>query len=112
MQISHLRKTHRAIFYILTSLLLASLACNLSNLSGLGSTGIQLSQPEPEQRRLFNGITYQRIVRQSPRLMVIHVVIIDLKADGIKTLYCCPSHLLPLPRPGCLNDNSKIGALV
>lgn len=85
---AHTAKTRRRLAFlsILASLLLASLACNLSNLSGLGNTGIQLSQPEPEQRRLFNGITYQRIVRQSPRLMVIHVVTIDLKADGIKTL--------------------------
>jgi hypothetical protein len=72
---------------ILASLLLASLACDLSSLANrLNPTNIQLSQPQAEQRRLFNGITYQRIVRQSPRLMVIHVVTIDLKAEGIKTL--------------------------
>jgi exopolysaccharide biosynthesis protein len=59
------------------------LACDLS---GLNPTNIQLGQPEPEKRQLFQGITYERIVRQDPRPMVIHVVTIDLKANGIKTL--------------------------
>jgi len=73
---------------ILACLLVASLAaCDLSSLvSRLNPTDIQLGQPEPEQRRLFGGITYQRIVRQSPRLLVIHIVTVDLKAEGIKSL--------------------------
>ena len=72
--------------YLFSVVLLTSLACGLSDLSGLNPTGIQIGQPAAEQRRLFQGITYQRIVRQSPRLMVIHIVSIDLKADGIRTL--------------------------
>ena len=79
---SHLNLKH-SLLYLLTFVLLVSLACDLSRLN---PTGIQLNQPEPTQRRLFQGITYERIVRQEPRLMVIHVVTIDLKADGIKTL--------------------------
>ncbi|MEX2143544.1 MAG: phosphodiester glycosidase family protein [Anaerolineales bacterium] len=67
----------------LGAVLLVGLACDLSSLN---ATGVQIGQPEAEQRRLFEGVTYQRIVRQSPRRMVIHVVKIDLKADGIKTL--------------------------
>jgi exopolysaccharide biosynthesis protein len=43
-------------------------------------------QPEPEKRQLFQGITYERIVRQSPRPLVIHVITIDLKAGGLKSL--------------------------
>lgn len=62
---------------------LPTLACDLS---GVVPAVVGLTQPEPEERRLFQGITYERIVRQSPRPLVIHVVTIDLKAGGIKTL--------------------------
>ena len=80
-------KPRLALFSVLVGLALLSTACDLSSLvNRLNPTDIQLGQPAPEQRRLFEGITYQRIVRQEPRLMVIHVVIVDLKADGIKTL--------------------------
>ena len=68
---------------LLAVVLLTSLACDLS---GLNPTNVQIGQPEPEKRQLFQGITYERIVRQDPRPMVIHVVTIDLKANGIKTL--------------------------
>lgn len=37
----------------------------------------------PESRSLFQGITYQREFRSTPRPVVIHVVQIDLKAPGI-----------------------------
>ncbi|MCL5428244.1 MAG: phosphodiester glycosidase family protein [Chloroflexi bacterium] len=63
--------------------ILTSIACDLSRFN---PTRVQLGQPEPEKRQLFQGITYERIVRQSPRPMVIHVVTVDLKASGIKTL--------------------------
>jgi hypothetical protein len=43
-------------------------------------------QPKSSQERLFEGVTYIRDVRSSPRPMVIHVVKIDLKADGISVL--------------------------
>ena len=64
-------------------ILLTGVACDLSRFN---PTNIQLTQPEPEKRQLFQGIAYERIVRQDPRPMVIHVVTIDLKANGIKTL--------------------------
>jgi hypothetical protein len=64
-------------------ILVTGVACDLSRFN---PTSIQLGQPEPEKRQLFQGITYERIVRQDPRPMVIHVVTIDLKANGIKTL--------------------------
>ena len=82
MQTSQPRKRKTPVALTLFILFLLT-ACNLSDLN---PTNVQLGQPEADERRLFNGITYQRIVRQSPRLMVIHVVKIDLKAEGIKTL--------------------------
>lgn len=75
-----LKRRLLAAISLFTCLMLVVSACGLRNVD------IQLSQPEPEERRLFQGVTYQRIVRQEPRLMVIHVVTIDLKADGIKSL--------------------------
>lgn len=68
---------------LIIAVLLASIACDLSRFN---PTGIQLGQPDPEKREIFRGITYERIVRQEPRLLVIHIVTIDLKANGIKTL--------------------------
>lgn len=43
-------------------------------------------QPAPKQEMLFQGIEYIRDVRNSPRPMVIHVIKIDLKEEGIRTL--------------------------
>ena len=43
-------------------------------------------QPAESSQRLFQGITYEREVRQKPRDMVIHIVTVDLKANGIKVL--------------------------
>ncbi len=80
-------KPSLALFSVLLGLALLSTACDLSSLvNRLNPTDIQLGQPEADQRRLFEGITYLRIVRQKPRLMVIHVITVDLKASGIKTL--------------------------
>ena len=74
-------------------LLLTSLACDLSTLNPIGSG----NQPEPEKRTLFQGIKYERIVRQDPRPLVIHVITIDLKTAGLKTLVtpCDPDQSLP-----------------
>jgi hypothetical protein len=43
-------------------------------------------QPKETSQELFQGITYQRIVRQSPRPLVIHVVKVNLRAAGIRFL--------------------------
>ena len=43
-------------------------------------------QPSASSETLFRGITYEREVRRDPRDMVIHIVTIDLKANGIKVL--------------------------
>lgn len=76
-------KPRNALVYILTLLVIVSLACDIG---GLNPANVQIGQPEDSQRQLFAGINYQRIVRQDPRPMVIHVVTIDLKADGIDSL--------------------------
>jgi hypothetical protein len=64
-------------------ILVVGLACDLG---AVIPQDIQIGQPEPSKQNLFTGITYERIVRQEPRLMIIHVVVIDLKANGIKVL--------------------------
>ncbi len=43
-------------------------------------------QPAPTQEMLFQGVEYIRDVRSAPRPMVIHVIKVDLKAAGIRTL--------------------------
>lgn len=43
-------------------------------------------QPKPTRQQLFQGITYEIQVRQSPRPMVIHVVKVDLRQSGISFL--------------------------
>jgi hypothetical protein len=73
----------RAFLAFVAFVFLVGAACDLG---GLNPTNIGNSQPEPEERRLFNGVVYKRIVRQDPRPLVIHVVTIDLKMDGLKTL--------------------------
>lgn len=88
---------HRAprFFALVSIIVLAALACDLSTLNPARVVG---GQPEPEKRRLFQGVTYERIVRQNPRPLVIHVVTIDLKAGGIKSLVSPgdPDQSLPL----------------
>jgi len=43
-------------------------------------------RPDPLTQSPFQGITYQREVRNSPRPMVIHVLTVDLRASGIRLL--------------------------
>ncbi len=44
------------------------------------------SQPEPVERELFQGVTYQRETYSKPRRMIAHILTIDLKAPGIEFL--------------------------
>jgi hypothetical protein len=46
----------------------------------------QRIRPRPTQEMLFQGVEYIRDVRSSPRRIVIHVIKIDLRADGIRLL--------------------------
>lgn len=51
-----------------------------------GYHGWLTHRPQPasiESRELFHGITYTRDVRRHPRPMVIHIVRIDLRAQGV-----------------------------
>lgn len=70
-------------------LVLLTLMC----LSGLGIGMIAPAlwlrlrqQPAPLSQTLFRGVTYQRLVQRSPRPMMIHVVTVDLRAEGIRLL--------------------------
>ncbi len=40
--------------------------------------------PRPTQEKLFEGVEYIRDVRTSPRRMVIHVIKVDLRAEGVR----------------------------
>ena len=53
---------------------------------------------QPTQEMLFQGVEYIRDVRSSPRRIVIHVIKIDLQADGIRMLVTPgdPEQELPL----------------
>lgn len=42
--------------------------------------------PNPTKEKIFEGVEYIRDVRNSPRNIVAHIIVVDLKADGIKTL--------------------------
>lgn len=58
----------------------------LSPLLGYGML-LLLRPPRTEETRvLFQGVTYQRLVRSTPRPIVAHVVTVDLTAPGIKLL--------------------------
>ena len=69
------------VFISFFSLLVIALsACGV-----LSWTSAYFATPEKNQE-LFNGVTYLRQVRLSPRLLVVHVVCVDLKKSGIKIL--------------------------
>jgi hypothetical protein len=53
---------------------------------GLGLFSYFRPQPEAVKQELFQGVSYQRIVKDDPRSMVIHVITVDLRADGIQFL--------------------------
>ena len=65
-------------------ILIAGFACaNLSN--GLGSA-------ETTKEQLFNGVTYIKEVRTSPRKMVVHIVKIDISRGSIQPLITPADH--------------------
>ncbi len=76
-------------FFVL-SLISLCLLLSLTLLAGLaGFSWLNLlprSQPKPDSQELFKGISYTREVRRSPRPMVIHTVVVDLRVQGIRTL--------------------------
>jgi hypothetical protein len=46
--------------------------------------------PVPTRERLFNGVTYTRTVRFTPRPLIIHVITVDMKAGGIHLIVTPP----------------------
>lgn len=44
------------------------------------------SQPKATQEQLYAGIVYTRDVRSSPRNIVIHIIKVDLRAEGVRFL--------------------------
>jgi hypothetical protein len=61
--------------------------CAVSYLTDLGTTA-----PEKVTQKIFNGVTYFRQEMQSPRKMVAHVLSIDMRVSGLKSLVTPPSH--------------------
>lgn len=75
-------KKIRILSFLLVVLLLFGIACDFS----APQVNILPKATEQSKQTLFNGVTYSRLVYTEPRPMVIHVVIVDLKASGIKLL--------------------------
>jgi hypothetical protein len=82
-------------------ILLLSIAClcSLASLAGAGWIWAN-ARPQPigASQQLFQGISYRRETRSSPRLMVIHVITVDLRAEGLSFLVTPgdPDQELPL----------------
>lgn len=56
--------------------------------------------PNPKEEDLFQGVTYIRDVRTSPRPILIHVVIIDLQENGVRILVTPGDSKADLPLTG------------
>lgn len=70
---------------IFLGILLITFVCGLL-LGGYWLWGKIRPQPKDSTKTLFEGITYTREVRSSPRTIVIHVIKVDLRANGIGIL--------------------------
>ncbi len=81
----HLRKQTLKILLAGFLILIAGFACATIS-GGLGSADRSIEQ-------LFNGVTYIKEVRTSPRKMVVHIVKIDISRGGIQPL------ITPADRP-------------
>lgn len=81
------RKHTSSLILLLISILFL-VSCGKGSATSLTSP----DQPEATKEELFNGITYQRVIKNDPHPMVIHIVTIDLKADGIKPLVTPPDN--------------------
>jgi hypothetical protein len=46
--------------------------------------------PIPTKEKLFDGVTYARMVRLSPRPLMIHVITVDMKSGGVHLLVTPP----------------------
>jgi Phosphodiester glycosidase len=65
---------------------------------------------QPQTKKLFQGITYQRIFRSSPRPMMVHIAILDLSVPGLKpfvtpsTSSLKPAHTLARKTSGFIKE--------
>jgi hypothetical protein len=72
-------------FLLITlALILTGLAC--ATLIGNGS------EPQRTNEQLFDGVTYTKEVRTSPRRMVVHIVKVELTKPGVKPLVTPPDN--------------------
>lgn len=63
----------------------------------LGPRLVQRLVPRPTQQHLFKGVEYIREVRREPRPLVIHVIKVDLRAEGIRLFVTPGDPDNPLP---------------
>lgn len=75
-----MRKTKH--LFLLT-LILAAIACQMPGTRTPSSTPTGSGATALEEETLFDGVTYTREVRTTPRRMVLHVITIDLRTKGI-----------------------------
>jgi hypothetical protein len=75
----------KRIYKILMGILLIAFSCGLL-IGGYWLWGKIRPQPKDSTKTLFEGITYTREVRSSPRPIVIHVIKVDLRAKSIGIL--------------------------
>jgi Phosphodiester glycosidase len=71
----------------LTLILVMVCACGAASLAGAAwwrSAG--RPQPAPTSQELFSGVSYSREVRNSPRPMVVHTLLVDLRDPGVRLL--------------------------
>lgn len=74
------------------------LAISILMIAGIGGVWYyQRLKPRPTQEMLFQGVEYIRDIRSSPRRMIIHVIKIDLREDGIRMLVTPGNPELDLP---------------
>lgn len=62
------------------------LACLVVGVGGVFYWLYDRPQPKPSSQQLFQGVSYERQVTKSPRPMVVHIVAVDLRAEGVRLL--------------------------
>jgi hypothetical protein len=65
------------------------LSCSLVSILAISAVWLWITprvQSSPASQQLFPGITYQKEIKQSPRLMVIHIITINLREKGLSFL--------------------------
>jgi hypothetical protein len=76
------RKVYRQLALMVLFVFTVGIACEAAPVD----VDLIPSAAEDFNENRYQGVTYKREVRDDPRPMVIHILTIDLKANGIKTL--------------------------